>query len=217
MAEIGAQLVTLNNIETALKQHSFDERAYEFYSAEKAARTDYDKLPNPGVETIVMYSTIVRTPKKYFFNLSPATKSKTEGSSFVIADTVIEGMGDGTVLATSSITPALKWASEYEKKVPGAKPITLAEICTSFRPRNYLHEKGNKKVNEYISVGCNCTPGYEAACDHLGVISDRRVVSFIVNSLQTRSRIADVSDIDSMDGYDAEDFADKCTLLESMP
>ena len=217
VAQVGGQVYTLKNIDQCLKSHSFDNRAYDFYLSERAARDSFDKLNNPGIEVVIMYSNIVRTPLKYIYNVSPVTKTRDEKSDFVNADKMLDDLGDGTVLTTSAITPGIKWASEYDQKKPGAKPITLAEICGSYNKKGFLHEGGDKKNNQYIGVGCNCAPGNESACDHMGVISDSQVISFVTNSLSvTPGTVNDPSPLDSMADAAIATFANNCDLLESL-
>lgn len=113
VANIRGKVVTLENINESFTEFCFilcfDLTAADLYVQEKEARDAYDVFPNPGVETILIYSNINRTPpQRFYFDHSPKEKTSEEFASFVTPDQVIEGLGDCTVLGTSTLMPGIK-------------------------------------------------------------------------------------------------------------
>jgi hypothetical protein len=43
--------------------------------------------------------------------------------------------GDGTVSLTSQLGPAMKWADEFDSKMPGAKPVKIVHYCDAIHQR----------------------------------------------------------------------------------
>ena len=213
--QIGDEVISLANLEEGLKKHSFEPKAFEFYSADKAVRSQYDNLDNPGVPTTIIYSSLMDTTKKYIFKKSPYEEAIKEDAKFLKADDMVSTIGDGTVLGTSAIAAGFKWAYEFDRKtVPGSKPIRFAEVCGTYNRQAFVGQKGDFNNNEYLGVDCKCTSGSEKGCDHLGVVSDPGVLSFIVNSLQTPTDPALINR--SFEDRTAEAlrfFRDECSIL----
>lgn len=116
IGDVAGKLITIENLESSLREHSFQKNAADFYSAEQKAREFYDTLPNPGVETVIIYGSNNRTPRKFFYNKAVKPRAESDDSGFISADKTIDTLGDGIVIATSAITPGFKWADEFNSE-----------------------------------------------------------------------------------------------------
>lgn len=75
--------------------------------------------------------------------------------------------GDGTVSLVSQLGPAMKWADEFDSKMPGAKPVKIVHYCNSVHQRaegvykSISDDEWNKKLwsndNAYLDLNCRCS------------------------------------------------------------
>jgi hypothetical protein len=87
-------------------------------------------------------------------------KSDTLENRFVNPDKVVNQMGDGTVLAASSIAPGIKWAWEHSQGHTNAKPVNLIELCSEYNQRESVYDSktsSSVKKNAYFGIDCNCS------------------------------------------------------------
>ena len=68
----------------------------------------FEEMPNPGVQVNIIFAGMIPTLSKFFFEKDP--RSQTLQNRFAEPDRVETLMGDGTVLAASSVSPGIKWA-----------------------------------------------------------------------------------------------------------
>ena len=217
IAEISGKVFTIDNIEEFLRENSFENHAAEFYAAEKKARANYDTLKNPGVETVIMYGTNNITPRKFIYNQPIKPRAIKDDSEFIFADSTVNTLGDGTVVAVSAITPGFKWADEFNRKAPGAKPVTFVEICGSYNTKMDIRNDGETPKNQFFGVPCSCMPGSEKNCNHIGMVGDTGLVEFIIKNLFTKpSTVVSESALDGMSDSHIRNFVQNCDLLEKI-
>lgn len=102
------------------------------------------------------------------------------------------GLGDGTVLTTSALTPGIKWANDFNKRVAGSKPINMIEICGTYQRRDSVFDsKGSSnKVtkNAFFGIDCTCKgtksrPSDGTKCaSHMNMVFDSKLINFVINS-----------------------------------
>lgn len=104
---------------------------------------------------------------------------------------------------------------EFEKKHPGAKPVTFADVSMNYNTKPLIRGLSESPNNQCIGVPCNCVSESEASCDHLGVVSDSGVVGFVMNNIYGKSNSVDeISFIDDYSESSLRTFTAKCELLE---
>lgn len=78
--------------------------------------------------------------------------------------------GDGVVDVNSAIYPLLKWAYEFDKKVPNAKPIKIVQRCGSYNEKYFIYDNhsGERESlqNEYFGISCECVDDPKQSCFH---------------------------------------------------
>ena len=108
------------------------------------------------------------------------------------------GYGDGSVISTSAILPGIKWAQDFEDKLPGAKPVKFIEVCSTKNKRATVSESNySMKVtkNEYMGIGCLCKgtkyrPTDGSGCNHVKLVSDAKTIEFMLNTAIDRQTVA---------------------------
>lgn len=115
--------------------------------------------------------------------------------------------GDLSVSATSSISPGIKWAYEFESKIPNTKPVSFNELCGEYNTREHpfdQNDTGTVSSNKYGGIKCGCkNEAYfekaevlsdfvskddlkveGKACDHQNMVMDAGLIEFILKSAQ---------------------------------
>lgn len=118
--------------------------------------------------------------------MKPRTES--DDSGFVSADKTIDTLGDGTVIAISAITPGFKCADEFNKRVPGYKPVSFVEHCGSYNTKMDIRKPGEQENDQLFGIPCICNPGSESTCDHVGMVGEAGMVDFIIHNIFSQSR-----------------------------
>ena len=205
---INGEEITLSSIRKILDKYSYNKDAAKLFDG-YAPRSEYDKMVNPGVETVVLYSNINKSPHSVFWTTNPRIFTKNENSAFLPPNSMDEKMGDTSVLSSSNLVPAFKWAYEHLKNEKGAKPIIFAEICS-----HYNQKISVSSVDSYQGVACQCTKGKESGCDHLGMIVDEGVVDYVANSLKDR-QVPNTSSryFDGMTEDTVRSFVGRCGII----
>ena len=208
--------INVDNMKYILGKYSFDSMAQDhFYDGGK--RDQFDSMPNPGVETVIMFGNIVKTEKDYNYDFDPKPKTLPENADFVLPSSVSYVMGDGSVIAASAIAPGFKWAWEFDRKaVVGAKPVIFAEFCSNQNQAgNVYQDQTNMSVtrNAYQGIACQCKKGNEKNCDHVGLVSDPGTVNFLINSLMDKQRPSSPRMFDSSSSAQIDEFARRCALV----
>ena len=213
---VDKEILTVDNISEMFNKHSFFEMAGKLF--EKESQGGYDNMQNPGVETVIIYSSMLNTPKEYHYSKSPKTSTTKEDSGFYPADKIRYTLGDETVLASSSLLPGFKWAYEYSTNQAGAKPVVFAELCSVVNQRNSVFQSATNKVdkNQYQGLNCRCKGGSENGCNHLGMISDPNLVEYIAESLKDYQTPLTKKYFDTMSEPIVDYFVKECKLLEEV-
>jgi Lecithin:cholesterol acyltransferase len=211
--------LSVDNLKYILGRYSFDPMAQEhFYDGGK--RDQYDLMPNPGVETVIIFSSILKTEHEYNYDFDPKPKAIAETDDFVYPSSVSYALGDGTVISASAIGPGFKWAWEFDKKnVPGAKPVIFAEVCSNYnQASNVYQDEASRLVTRttYKGISCSCKKGTEGNCDHIGLVSDPGAVAFIVNSLMDKQSATSPKYFDSWSSIQIDEFAKRCALANDL-
>ena len=204
-----------------LDLYSNIENASEMY--EESIDPRYDVLENPGVQVNIIYSAMIPTKLKLYYNKDP--KTKTNNGQIYTPDETEMAMGDQGVLAASALGPGIKWADEFMRGKEGAKPVNLIEICSEFRRRESVFNlKSEKKVdmNAYFGIKCNCrnafniikTTGIE--CNHPGLMTDPYLMEFVVQSLKTEEEGEVGQKFQEMSPEELEDYVDNCRLFRQI-
>lgn len=184
----------------------------------------FEEQINPGVQTTIIYTNLLPTDSKIFYNDNP--KSQTLMDEFYMPDVTEFELGDSTVLTTSMVAPGIKWAYEFnQKEVPGAKPINFAELCGIYKPRKSVFEPSSseKQVtdNAYFGISCDCMgdekigPKDGSECDHQRMVVQPSVIEFVVNSAMDGTIGTVGEKFQKMTAEALENFVSKCELFSS--
>jgi Lecithin:cholesterol acyltransferase len=208
--------ITVDNMKYILSKYSYDKFAANHLQGD-GKRGEFDEMPNPGVETVIMFGNMINTEKEYNYDFDPLPKTLPDDAEFVKPSSVKYAIGDGTVPTASAIAPGIKWAWEFDNKVvPGAKPIIFAEICSNQNLLgNVYQDLRSKSVtrNTYQGVACQCQKGTEKDCNHSALVSDPGTTSFIINSLMDNQSAASPRLFDTSSSFEIDDFAKRCALV----
>ena len=94
----------------------------------------FEDLPNFGVNLTVMFSQALNNDQGYDFKVDPV-QWVTQKNKFCTEKnggyTTIYKPGDTSVPSSSAVTPAIKFAEDFDNKVADAKPVKLLEICST--------------------------------------------------------------------------------------
>jgi Lecithin:cholesterol acyltransferase len=215
IGSINGEEVHVNNIQEILHKYSYNDNAGLLYDSDNK-RAEYDQMTNPGVESVHIFSNILVTPLNYVWHKDPKILTMHDHSDFLVADKITYSIGDKSVLASSTLVPAFKWAHEFDSRQPGAKPVILAEVCSTFNRKTAVFQSDAAAIikNEYQGISCKCKKGSESGCDHLGMISDQDVVDYIANSLLDKQQPSIVSKYFDDKSDDAvRDFIKRCGII----
>jgi hypothetical protein len=95
---------------------------------EDALRTGNNLLNNPGVQTVLLYGAFQETELSLEYDADVA--NQTRNNILTYPKKTVMGVGDGTILATSTITAGAKWIWEYTRNFPNSKGIKVLEYCS---------------------------------------------------------------------------------------
>lgn len=213
LGSINGEAANVDNIQDMLAKYSYEPNA-ALHFANEGRRGGYDALEHPGVQTVIMYSTINTGPRTYKYNSNPKSKAMEENVGFLKPDTVVESLGDRSVLTSSSLVAGFKWAHEFENKVANTKPIVFAEICSTYNQKNSVFQTSTSvNRNEYQGVKCSCGLGSEKNCDHVGIVSDQGVIDYISASLNDNQTPHTDRILHNISEEKLKLYADTCTLV----
>ncbi len=177
-------------------------------------------MPNPGVQTTIIYSNLLETAAEFHYNSNPKPAASRQNSEFVEPDRIQSGVGDLSVLTPSAIVPGVKWAYEFEKNQAGAKPVVFVEVCSTQNRKAELFQgkdsSGAPTVtkNEYQGIDCECfRRGIEAKCDHLGLVSDPNTVRYLINSLHDQQKPRQQTAFQHLHPQAIKTYVESCALF----
>lgn len=171
-----------------------------------------EELRNPGVQTFIVYSSIVPTESKYYYLKNPR-KVLAQGKE-ANPDYREYAFGDGTMTTSSAIIPGIKWADDYNKgTVEGAKPVGFVEFCSQVNQKDRPTEEGEEFTeNEHMGLQCSCQKDLNR-CAHGNLINDPKLINFVFNGITShkagvaaRGRFAHFSE------YDWFHYVNGCSL-----
>lgn len=201
--------------------YSFDRKSSEFYEYIQDER--FDRMDNPGVQVNVVYATHLNSISGMTYEEDP--REKTLMDAFSLPKTEYEP-GDGTVMITSILGPALKWAYEHKDGEANAKPVLMLEVCGNhganpLEPFDGEDADGAKIVKEtkYHGIACNCREEGETVtgigCDHQNLVVDSKVVGFVLNAATDNAKSVGMSEpFDKMTNTELDEFLTHCRIFE---
>eukprot|EP01017_Pseudomicrothorax_dubius_P024128 TRINITY_DN2567_c0_g6_i1.p1 TRINITY_DN2567_c0_g6~~TRINITY_DN2567_c0_g6_i1.p1 ORF type:complete len:214 (+),score=48.21 TRINITY_DN2567_c0_g6_i1:108-749(+) len=144
-------------------------------------------LKNPGVQTVITYMGHVWTPVSFKFKDDPF--AKTNKNEFMPAEMPDWAGGDGIVSSEGPLFAAFKWAEEFNSRLPGAKPVKVMQVCSSYNRKSVYdgRDKESRRVileNGYVGAPCMCEKtasklkpeekqNYKGdECCHSGILND---------------------------------------------
>ena len=209
--------VTVNNLKEILNKYSYSKTSADLYEQEKT-RQEYNEFKNSGVQTTIIYSSLIQTLNSSIYSLDPKLFTQSSNADFVEPDIKKTSFGDNAVLPTSTLLPGIKWADEFKRNYPGSKPVIFAEVCSEYNRKESIYQSSKSEVNqnEYQGIGCNCIPGGEDSCGHLGMLTDKKVVDYIFGSLLDNQQSPLPNAGPKNDGMDEallSHFVDECELV----
>lgn len=114
------------------------------------------EFPNPEIETVLVYSNSVKTPRKVYIFPKQPCKILLEQQKYCekgIDFNFLETSGDGTVDAGSSVTPFIKWGMEFDEgKNERARPVKIAEVCSDYvDPKSHSVDKSKTPYDDPVN------------------------------------------------------------------
>lgn len=214
---VNGEEITSANIPSILEKYGVNPQSQLFFSRMEN-RKKYAQMEHPGVQTTIIYSTLRPTILKLNWKGNPKEKSSKPDSDFILPNSVEKKVGDGTVLASSSLIPGIKWSSDFLQNPSKLAPIVFAELCSEYNKKSSVYQDGTAKVlrNEYQGIGCKCLPGKEDGCDHVGMVFDASVVEYIAKSLLDFQQPLQTKLFDNTTEDKLGLFVNRCGLLNDM-
>ena len=216
--------ITVDSYRAWINEYGFNQNAKDIWHT---LDSRFDTMPNPGVPTVVMYSQVLDTPGIYSFNIDPRKASSVNRVCSKEEMTYTPFRGDTTVPATSSVTPAIKWALEFMNKEKNAKPVKIVDICSQINVKSSPYdgdtENDRKSINkvEYQGLVCDCTEDKERHCNHESILVLPQLVDFVANSVISNDRSTVSHEVAAMSEELLVDFQQTCQiqllLLSSNP
>jgi hypothetical protein len=199
--------------------HTLD--AYSYYTYAKLLfdgadkRADYDRLDNPQVQTVIIYSNMASTDKWFYWDYNPRTQTEANPPNFAKPTTIKQELGDSFVVTSSTLVAGFKWAYEHDMQTtPNSKPIIFAELCSIKNPKSNVYQSGTSVTdNQYQSINCSCNPDDVTPCAHNDMIKEPNLVNYVVNSLLDRQVASTSRKFNSWTEAQVKSYVDNCNLL----
>lgn len=97
---------------------------------EETKREKANNVEHPGVPMVVIYGAHHMTPFRFKYLENPAVVTE-KTDNFYLPDEITKIIGDSTVLASSSMTPGIKWVYEHLNGKTTI-PTKLVEYCSQY-------------------------------------------------------------------------------------
>jgi len=217
--DIGSMLgqpMTVNNFQSFVKEYSFSNIKGDGF---KCLDKRYETLPPLGVQMVLIYSTVVDTVGGTDFIKDPRDKTDQEEFCQINEDYTYRMVkGDGTVNSASAITPAIKWADDFDNSVANAKPVKIVQMCSSKNNRMDPYDEetsDGKKMNknEYQGIECNCSQDKVKECTHDSMLWADGVLLYLQKTLITNESVELTPDIANKSKEEIESMVDMCNIL----
>lgn len=225
-AQINDNLYKLNESWDAINKYS--SMSQEDIDMQRQYDTELS-LDNPKVPTNIVYTNHIATP--HYLELK-IPENETKHTHFVDPEKVHYIPGDGTISAESQMIAGLKWATEFDKGVEGAKPVHMIQACDHFNQRiegiykDDLTEaqrmqriKQDKNLNYGVDCECNKPLSWwessitADACSHGEVFQDDFVIKEIQRIMVGAKPGKGITDFASnLDDKTMDDIVDKCII-----
>jgi len=211
--------LTNANYRSWMNQHSFDTHAAQTWPI---LDQRFETQPNPGVPTVVLYSQVLATEGKYNYKIDPLVASNANRFCTDKEAPWTPWKGDTTVPSTSAVTPALKWAYEFQTQLPNAKPIKLVDICSEYNvkpsPYDGTDSSGRNILNNvgYIGMICDCTQSADRHCDHESMLFLPQMLDFFAKTLMTNDKETVSQTVQNMTEQQLENYQQTCQVLMSV-
>lgn len=215
--------------EAMIKTYGFTNNTEYFFQKEKSYlnnNIDY-KMRNPKVQVNVIYSSMTPTYSQFRYLNDP--RYKTLRGKFGLPEVVNYELGDGSVLVTSAILPAIRWAYEHAEGLSqGAMPVTFVEMCSQMKNKDTIFDislpDGSQQVSksQYIGIPCECKPtnrqlknksGDGSCSQHSVMMTDHYMIEFIVKSSMTGVKGEMGLDWTSKTNEEIVSFIENCELF----
>ncbi|CAK71497.1 unnamed protein product (macronuclear) [Paramecium tetraurelia] len=160
---------------------------------QETKRVKADNLEHPGVPMVVIYAANQLTPAQFEYDKQPQPIVDSS-DDFYLPDHIQKAYGDATVLASSAMTPAIKWIYEHKNGQTNI-PTKLVEYCSQYSGDavssiyDSTDEQQQKQFTEsgYLGLTCSCKYGQTGIdnCSHGCIISDALLIQFASQVLTT--------------------------------
>ena len=181
--------------------------------------SSFEQVTNLGVPIALLYTQILNTEGIFSYKVDPripASEDRFCNSKELSWDF---WKGDTTVPSTSAVTAGIKWADEFVKGVPGAKPVKLVDICSSYNvkssPWDGKTSSGARTMEkvEYQGMPCDCDQSHTRHCDHNSLLYLPQFIEYITSSVQTEERVPVSPIVNGMTEAQLEDYQKSCQIL----
>ena len=214
------QPITNNNFLSWLQANSIVTQVEQLWNIRDPR---FERIENFGVPLILITSSNVKTEDFYQYKCDPKSFIQ-RLERFCTASNgglrITDGPGDGVVSSTSMVTPALKHAIDYEDGVPGAKPVTVIDVCSErniktdpFTSQNSSTGEKSFNVNQWVGMPCSCNDRNDDTCSHQGVLGLDKFIDFTANTLQYGFRTQITGNYAQKTDAFYEQWVNSCTLF----
>ena len=216
---VTGEKITTANLEDWLANNSIVNNFREKWATRDPR---FNELANTGVPTALLLTNVVKSEQKFTFHVNP--KSWVQNKKKFCTDKggqygISYFPGDGTVPATSMSTQMIKQALDYDNQVPGAKPVTFVDVCSTYNEKSdpfdvyKPHQEKLMTKNKWIGMPCDCTQNKNRHCDHTAIFFLQAMIDFTKNTLDTRETTELTPYITDKDDAFLEDYVDNCRLF----
>ena len=217
---VNGEKVTTENLPKIVKKYAHDPKMGDLMK-ERVEDNTFIDFENPGVQTNIIYISLLKTPSRVFYDQDPKIKSK--AGKFYEPDRAETVVGDGTVSVSTSITPGVRWGMEFEDGVRGAKPVNFVELCSLYNRRSSIFDDLRNfevKKSAYFGIDCTCKKGYfghhEGNCGHGIFTHDEHLINFLLSSVVSRKKGKISGRFAGMSEGKLKNYRDKCWLFRNI-
>lgn len=219
-ADYKGEKIDLTNLKKFMETYSFSPYTEKMFTLWDKR---FETIPNINVPTAIVYSTVVPTEGYFRYQEDPrdtANKNKFCNPKKFTWDNLL---GDETVPTVSALTPAIKWALEFQAKEEDAKPIKMIEVCSGYNvKRNPYDSKDSQGVNkmdkiEYQGLPCDCRQGKtERHCTHINMLFNPDLIEFMTNTWNTGDSQPISKMVENMTEQELKEYAENCELFATI-
>ena len=141
--------ITNENLKTMLDELSWNPHSDYFW---KGRESRFETLPNFGVDLTMVFSQMLGTELGYNFKVDPVDWVTNKKEFCTMKNGGFETIfkpGDTSVPSTSAMTPAMKFAEDFDNNVANAKPVKILEICSGVNSVDTPYDTHSGGVGKY--------------------------------------------------------------------